>query len=61
MAGSAQATSSTKRLDLERRAFLDLLRMANTLAEPKELARQLVVLAQHLSGCEAVALSLIHI
>ena len=58
MAGSAQATSSTKRLDLERRAFLDLLRMANTLAEPKELARQLVVLAQHLSGCEAVAVRL---
>ncbi len=58
MAGSAQAPSSTKRLDLERRAFLDLLRMANTLAEPKELARQLVVLAQHLSGCEAVAVRL---
>lgn len=58
MAGSAQAPSSTKRLALERRAFLDLLRMANTLAEPKELARQLVVLAQHLSGCEAVAVRL---
>lgn len=58
MAGSAHAPSSTKRLDLERRAFLDLLRMANTLAEPKELARQLVVLAQHLSGCEAVAIRL---
>jgi hypothetical protein len=58
MAGSAHAPSSTKRLDLERRAFLDLLRMANTLAEPRELARQLVVLAQHLSGCEAVAVRL---
>jgi GAF domain-containing protein len=43
---------------LERRAFLDLLRMANTLAEPRELARQLVVLARHLSGCEAVAIRL---
>ncbi|NWJ41694.1 MAG: hypothetical protein HXX12_12080 [Geothrix sp.] len=58
MAGSAHAPSSTKRLDLERRAFLDLLQMANTLAEPRELARQLVVLAQHLSGCEAVAVRL---
>ncbi|MFZ1376689.1 MAG: GAF domain-containing protein [Geothrix sp.] len=58
MAGSAHAPSNAKRLDLERRAFLDLLQMANTLAEPKELARQLVVLAQHLSGCEAVAVRL---
>ncbi|MCE1204357.1 MAG: hypothetical protein LWW79_07090 [Holophagaceae bacterium] len=58
MAGSAHAPSMTKRLDLERRAFLDLLQMANTLAEPRELARQLVVLAQHLSGCEAVAVRL---
>ncbi len=58
MAGTAHAPSNAKRLDLERRAFLDLLQMANTLAEPKELARQLVVLAQHLSGCEAVAVRL---
>jgi GAF domain-containing protein len=32
--------------------------MANTLAGPEEIARQLVVLAQHLSGCEAVAIRL---
>ena len=42
----------------ERRAFLDLLRMANTMANPKEIARQLVAVAQHLSGCEAVAIRL---
>lgn len=58
MAGSAHAPTSSRRLDLERRAFLDLLRMANTLAEPRELARQLVVLAHYLSGCEAVAIRL---
>lgn len=46
------------RLDLERRAFLDLLRMANTLVKPEQIAHQLVVLAQHLSGCEAVAIRL---
>jgi hypothetical protein len=45
-------------LDLERRAFFDLLRMANTLTTPRGIARQLVVLAQHLSGCEAVAIRL---
>ncbi len=58
MAGPAHAPSTTRRLDLERRAFLDLLRMANTLAEPNEVAQQLVVLARHLSGCEAVAIRL---
>lgn len=58
MAGPARSPSSAKRLDLERRAFLHLLRMANTLAEPKEIAQQLVVLARHLSGCEAVAIRL---
>jgi len=58
MAGSAQAPSSTKRLDLERRAFLDLLRMANTPAGPRELAGRRVVLAQPLPGCEAVAIRL---
>lgn len=47
-----------KRLDLERRAFLDLIRMANTLAEPEEIARQLVVLARYLSDCEAVGIRL---
>jgi hypothetical protein len=58
MTGSAQIALSANRLDLERRAFLDLLRMANTLADPKDIAHQLVVLAQHLSGCEAVAIRL---
>jgi hypothetical protein len=51
-------TSKPKRLDLERRAFLDLIRMTNTLAEPVELARQLVVVARYLSDCEAVAIRL---
>jgi hypothetical protein len=32
--------------------------MTNALSEPKEIARQLVVLARHLSGCEAVAIRL---
>ncbi len=50
--------SKEKRLDLERRAFLDLIRMANTLSEPKGIARQLVVVAQYLSDCEAVAIRL---
>lgn len=50
--------AGTDRLDLERRAFLDLLRMANTLETPKGIVRQLVVLAQHLSGCEAVGIRL---
>jgi hypothetical protein len=52
------ALSPHEHLDLERRAFLDLLRMANTLIEPKAIARQLVVLASHLSECEAVAIRL---
>lgn len=58
MTGSAHAPAHTKHLGLERRAFLDLLRMANTLVKPEEIAHQLVVLAQHLSGCEAVAIRL---
>jgi hypothetical protein len=58
MAGLAYAPASVTHSDLERRAFLDLLRMANTLAKPVEIARQLVVLAWHLSGCEAVAIRL---
>ena len=58
MAGPAHNSSSTSRLDLERRAFLDLLRIANTMANPKDIARQLVVVAWHLSGCEAVAIRL---
>jgi len=58
MTGSVQPSSSDHRLSLERRAFLDLLRMANTMANPKDIARQLAVLAQLLSGCEAVAVRL---
>ncbi len=58
MAGPAQLSIHPGRLDLERKAFLDLLRMANTLATPEAIARQLLVLAQHLSGCEAVAIRL---
>lgn len=58
MAGSAHAPAPVEHSDLERRAFLDLLRMANTMANPVEIARQLVVLARHLSGCEAVAIRL---
>jgi hypothetical protein len=58
MAEPLEVPSEAGRLDLERRAFLDLLRMANSLAEPMDFARQLVVLAQHLSGCEAVAIRL---
>lgn len=58
MAEFAHVPARAKRLDLERRAFLDLIRMTNTLANPEEIARQLVVLAKHLSGCEAVAIRL---
>ena len=59
MAGHPRKQSaSASSLDLERRAFLDLLRMANTLVKPTEIAGQLVVLAQYLSGCEAVAIRL---
>jgi hypothetical protein len=58
MTGPPYPPSSDHRLDLERRAFLDMLRMANTMANPKDIARQLVVLARHLSGCEAVAIRL---
>lgn len=58
MSDLLEAPSKVKRLVLERRAFLDLIRMANTLAAPAEIARQLGVLCQHLSGCEAVAIRL---
>jgi hypothetical protein len=58
MADLLEAPSKVQRLESERRAFLDLIRMANTMAEPAEIARQLVVVSQHLSGCEAVAIRL---
>lgn len=57
MVASARSPK-TRQLELERRAFLDLLRMANTMAQPEAIARQLVVVARHLSGCEAVAIRL---
>jgi hypothetical protein len=57
-AAPAPGSLVPERLDLERRAFLDLLRMTNTLSEPEAIARQLVVLARHLSDCEAVAIRL---
>lgn len=58
MIEAAIAPPHQDRLDLERRAFLDLLQMTNTLAKPEDLAHQLVVLARHLSGCQAVAVRL---
>ncbi len=58
MNGQACGLLTDHRLNLERRAFIDLLRMANTMAEPEAIAHQLVVLARHLSGCEAVAIRL---
>ena len=58
MPGPAHHASNTSCLDLERRAFIDLLRMANTMANPKDIARQLVVVARHLTGCEAVGVRL---
>jgi len=58
MVGSGRAPTTSQRLDLERRAFLDLLQMANTLARPEDIARQLVVVARHLCRCEAVAVRL---
>lgn len=58
MAEHLQESSAAGQLDLERRAFLDLIRMTNTMARPEEMAHQLVVLARHLSRCEAVAIRL---
>ncbi len=46
------------RLDLERRTFLNLLRLTNAQTSPQEIAWQLVLLAQQLSGCQAVAIRL---
>lgn len=58
MPGLLLSPSNPKCLNLERRAFLDLLRMANTLTEPVEIARQLVVVVRYISRCEAVAIRL---
>lgn len=58
MAELIVAPLKAPRLDLERRAFLDLIQMANILAQPADIARQLVVVARYLSGCDAVAIRL---
>jgi GAF domain-containing protein len=63
MAGSMSTQAVDERvgevhLELERQAFLNLLQMTNTVSSPKEIAWQLVILAQQLSGCEAVAIRL---
>jgi len=47
-----------KSLVSERRAFLELIQAANRLMAPEEVTRNLLVLAWHLSGCEAVAIRL---
>lgn len=52
------APSKVNRRVLERRAFFELIRMANRLVEPVDIARPLAVLARHLSGCQAVAVRL---
>lgn len=63
LAGCTQAVGTESaldrvHLDLERQAFLNLLRMTNTVSSPKEIAWQLAILAQQLSACEAVAIRL---
>jgi hypothetical protein len=40
---------------LERRAFFELIRMANRLVKPDDIAHQLAVLAKLVSDCQAVA------
>lgn len=50
--------SEVKPLASERQAFLELLQAANRLVEPAKITRNLLVLARHLSGCEAVAIRL---
>lgn len=42
----------------EREAFLELIQAANRLVEPARISRNLLILAQHFSGCEAVAIRL---
>lgn len=54
----AQAISSGECAHQERRAFRDLLDQVGDVSDTKELAEQLVVIAWHLSGCEAVAVRL---
>jgi GAF domain-containing protein len=50
------APSNVKRRVLERRAFFELIRMANRLVRPVDIAQQLAVLSKLLSDCQAVAI-----
>lgn len=45
---------------VERRAFLELIQMANRLVDPIAIAHQLAVVAHYLSRCQAVAIRLKH-
>lgn len=57
-AGLKEPLPDRVRLDIERRTFINLLRMTNTQTTPKEIAQQVVILAQQMSRCEAVAVRL---
>ena len=50
--------SETDRLNTERRAFLALLRMSNSMASPPEIAQQLAIVVREISGCEAIGIRL---
>lgn len=50
--------SESDRLNTERRAFLALLRMSNTLSSPREIAQQLVIVVREISRCEAIGIRL---
>lgn len=50
------APLKVKRRISERRAFFELIRMANRLVRPVDIAQQLAVLAKLLSDCQAVAI-----
>lgn len=49
------APSQVRRRVQERHAFLELIRMANRLVSPLDIAQQLAVIARCLSECQAVA------
>jgi len=57
-AGTVAECLSMEGVSSERGAFFDLLEMASSDLDSKELAQKLVVLARHLSGCEAAAVRL---
>jgi GAF domain-containing protein len=50
--------SEIKPLASERLAFLELLQAANRLIDPAKIRRNILILARHFSGCEAVAIRL---